>query len=1326
MLINKTAHEANLTFQENDQTIITFVLSCHDDERLALLQFKQSFVIEKLASSYEGAYPKVLSWKAQGGSSNCCSWDGVECDEKTGHVIGLILNSSCLYASINSSSSLFHLVHLQKLNLADNNFSYSLIPSAIGQFLGLTYLNLSDSRFYGQIPTEISRLSKLTFLDLSSHFDPFTSYYPLLVLNYPSLRSLVQNLTSLEWLRLTSVHIPSTVPDFLANFTSLKAIFLQNCGLYGEFPKNIFHLPNLKILKLGWNKDLTGYLPEFHQRSPLEGLELSETSFSGCIPPSIEKLESLEWLYLRGCNFSRPLPSSLGKLSKLIDLDIGVSHLGGPIPSWLGNLSQLVRLYLDNNNLDGSIPSWFGALTQLNHLNLKFNNLNGYIPSSFQNLSQLGYLSVYDNHLTGPIPSSFGNLTQLFYIDLARNELCGSVPHSLYKLMNLETLYLYDNKLTGTLEFDLFFTMRSLVDLSLSGNTLSLFFHQRNINATTSKFTGLGLRSCNLSEFPNFLRHQNKLEWLNLSRNKIHGHIPKWMWNTSLETLTFLFLNDNFLVDFPHPSPIFLPWVNLWALDLSFNLLQGQLPIAPTWMCDLSSLWLLDLSSNNLSGTVPQCLGKLNSLSVLNLRNNSFGGTIPQVCALPSNLKMIDLSKNKFKGQLARSMAACTKLEYFDVEKNQLTDIFPAWLGTLPELKFLSLRHNRFYGFIKKPKQKFLFAKLRVMDLSYNNFTGKLPFQYMLIWSGMKAINNTDSRYMKETQISHPPRTNISQSFNYYFSTTIVNKGQERNYPVILESFAGIDFSCNKFNGEIPQLVGNLVALRSLNLSFNNLTGSIPSSLGNLTELESLDLSNNKLSGEIPPQLTRLTFLQSFDVSRNNLRGPIPQANQFGNMDNTSFEGNPGLCGNPLSKKCGDSKALPLPPSIVEEGDDSKSSIELDWKFVLAGCICGFVVGVALGDLLSCHDDERLALLQFKQSFVIEKLASSYEGAYPKVLSWKAQGGSSNCCSWDGVECDEKTGHVIGLILNSSCLYGSINSSSSLFHLVHLQKLNLADNNFSYSLIPSAIGQFLGLTYLNLSDSWFYGQIPSEISHLSKLTFLDLSSHFNEIDPSNPLLELKNPSLRSLVQNLTSLEWLRLSSVHIPSTVHDFLANFTSLKAIILQNCGLYGEFPNNIFHLPNLKILALGWNKDLTGYLPEFHQRSPLEGLVLSETSFSGCIPPSIEKLESLEGLYLRGCNFSRPLPSSLGKLSKLIDLDLRANHLGGPIPSWLGNLSQLVRLYLDNNNLDGYIPSFQNLSQLGLLSLRDNHLTGPIPSSFGNLTQLFAVYLEGNELCG
>ena len=85
----------------------------------------------------------------------------------------------------------------------------------------------------------------------------------------------------------------------------------------------------------------------------------------------------------------------------------------------------------------------------------------------------------------------------------------------------------------------------------------------------------------------------------------------------------------------------------------------------------------------------------------------------------------------------------------------------------------------------------------------------------------------------------------------------------------------------------------------------------------------------------------------------------------------------------------------------------------------------------------NCHAEERLALLQFKDSFMINKSASI--NPYPKVSSWTL----NDCCSWDGVECDEHTGHVIGLDLSRSCLYGSFDSNSSLFRLLQLQKLNL-------------------------------------------------------------------------------------------------------------------------------------------------------------------------------------------------------------------------------------------------------------------------------------------
>jgi hypothetical protein len=214
-----------------------------------------------------------------------------------------------------------------------------------------------------------------------------------------------------------------------------------------------------------------------------------------------------------------------------------------------------------------------------------------------------------------------------------------------------------------------------------------------------------------------------------------------------------------------------------------------------------------------------------------------------------------------------------------------------------------------------------------------------------------------------------------------------------------------------------------------------------------------------------------------------------------------------------------------------------------------------------------CHDDESFALLEFKESFTINVSASIDSSAYPKVSFWKPESG--DCCRWRGVKCNEDTGHVISLDLSSSCLYGSFNSNSSLFQLVHLQSLiNLAYNDFNSSRIPTGFRQLSRLTDLNLSVSGFSGQITSEILELSNLVSLDLSFNYG--------LKLQKHGLRSIAQKLTNLKELYLSEVDISSTVPNILANLSSLTSLFLEECGLHGEFPTIIFHLPNLSSLGV------------------------------------------------------------------------------------------------------------------------------------------------------
>ncbi|KAJ0727248.1 putative leucine-rich repeat domain superfamily [Helianthus annuus] len=160
---------------------------------------------------------------------------------------------------------------------------------------------------------------------------------------------------------------------------------------------------------------------------------------------------------------------------------------------------------------------------------------------------------------------------------------------------------------------------------------------------------------------------------------------------------------------------------------------------------------------------------------------------------------------------------------------------------------------------------------------------------------------------------------------------------------------------------------------------------------------------------------------------------------------------------------------------------------------------------------LSLADDCSL-LFQFKVSVSINKSASIYDSrAYPKVASWNLNGsdGAGNCCLWDGVEC--RLGHVIGLDLSSSFLYGPISSNNSLFNLIHLRTLNLANNDFRSSQIPSGIGRLSQLINLNLSNSFFSGEVPKQISHLGNLVSLDLTENYK--------LTLHGSDFQNLVQN---------------------------------------------------------------------------------------------------------------------------------------------------------------------------------------------------------------
>ncbi|XP_016737979.1 receptor-like protein 9DC3 [Gossypium hirsutum] len=503
-------------------------------------------------------------------------------------------------------------------------------------------------------------------------------------------------------------------------------------------------------------------------------------------------------------------------------------------------------------------------------------------------------------------------LNTLEYLDLHSNKLNGlidPIQEPNLVLFNLPFLDLSFNNLSGNIKSCMLVKLRNLSLLDLShNNLLSLTSCNYGANSTLPMIIWFHFSSCNMQRFPSFLNASKYLQLLDLSNNQIHRSITKWE-AEGWENLTTLNLFMNFLISVEK-----IPGKHLYFLELSSNSLPGPLPTPP------QNLSFLLISNNELVGEIPSKICNLSFLSVLDLSKNKLGGTIPDCFGTFGNklsmiLRTLNLNGNQLEGSIPQSLKICFNLEVLDLGNNNINDTFPYWLDTLTNLEVLVLRSNRFHGGIQNFNRTFSFRNLQMIDLSRNEFTGHIPPE---LFENLKS--------MKDIQVDESGPEYIGGDY-YQDSAIIKMKGSDFKLERFLTSFTVIDFSSNHFKGSIPKEVGELNSLIVLNFSHNRLAGNIPPSLGKMTALESLDLSSNKLQGKIPVQLT------------------IPLANHFDTFSNDSFDGNSGLCGFPLSKKCGNNQELESSPSTV--ADDSETT--LVWKIAAMGYGSGLVLGLSMG-----------------------------------------------------------------------------------------------------------------------------------------------------------------------------------------------------------------------------------------------------------------------------------------------------------------------------------------------------------------------------------------
>jgi len=217
----------------------------------------------------------------------------------------------------------------------------------------------------------------------------------------------------------------------------------------------------------------------------------------------------------------------------------------------------------------------------------------------------------------------------------------------------------------------------------------------------------------------------SSLQELDLTSNFVYMEDDLHKLWLHLSNLKHLLMEDNFMVTTSGLPEEFTGLVSLEKLQLSYNLLQGELQGAV--FTAMPNLHHLEIESNYLSGSLPTELGALENLVYIYARRNLFTFRLDQMIvsgAYPV-LFSLWLDNNQISGTIPAAIGGLSGLASFSVTNATLTGPIPDEFGNIQTLKRVWLYDNQLNG--QLPTSLNNLVNLEVFEIHDNDLAGVMP-----------------------------------------------------------------------------------------------------------------------------------------------------------------------------------------------------------------------------------------------------------------------------------------------------------------------------------------------------------------------------------------------------------------------------------------------------------------------------------------------------------------------------------------------------------------------------------------------------------------------